>query len=77
MASITVRNIDDVVYQRLKARAKANQRSLEAEARVALGMVPPADGWIDEMRRFQAMMQVKYGPLPDSTDVIRTMRDEE
>ncbi len=36
MAQLTVRNLDDQVYARLKARAKANKRSLEAEARAIL-----------------------------------------
>ena len=36
MAAITVRNLDDDVKERLKARALRNGRSLEAEARVLL-----------------------------------------
>lgn len=36
MASVTIRNLDDEVMTRLKARAKANSRSLEAELRVIL-----------------------------------------
>ena len=36
MAAITVRNLDDDVKERLKARARRNGRSLEAEARVLL-----------------------------------------
>lgn len=77
MASITVRNVDEAVYQRLKMRAKANHRSLEAEARLALGMVPPVEGWIEEMRDFQNAMREKYGNLPNSTDIIREIRDAE
>jgi len=33
MAAITVRNLDDAVQQRLKVRAAAHGRSMEAEAR--------------------------------------------
>ena len=33
MANVTIRNLDDEVVARLKARAKANNRSLEAELR--------------------------------------------
>ena len=36
MGSLTIRNLDDGVIQALKAEAKANQRSMEAEARRAL-----------------------------------------
>ena len=31
MRNLTVRNLDDRVIERLKAQAKANQRSLEGE----------------------------------------------
>ena len=33
MGNLTIRNLDDGVIDRLKARAKANQRSLEGEVR--------------------------------------------
>ncbi len=36
MASITVRNLPDETVERLKQRAKANNRSLEAEIRELL-----------------------------------------
>ncbi len=36
MASITVRNLDDDVVERLKYKAKQNGRSLEAEVRELL-----------------------------------------
>ena len=42
MATITVRNLDDAVYERLKREAKANHRSLEAEARLRLTGQQPA-----------------------------------
>lgn len=37
MAAITVRQIDDSVVERLKARARVNGRSLAAEVRQILG----------------------------------------
>jgi plasmid stability protein len=37
MATITIRNLDDEVQRRLKRRAAANERSMEAEARAILG----------------------------------------
>jgi plasmid stability protein len=36
MAQLVVRNLDDGVKERLRARAKRNRRSLEAEARAIL-----------------------------------------
>lgn len=36
MAQLIVRNLDDGVKERLRARAKRNRRSLEAEARAIL-----------------------------------------
>ena len=33
MGSLTIRNLDDGVIDRLKAQARANQRSLEGEVR--------------------------------------------
>jgi len=36
MAQIIVRNLEDDVVDRLKARAKTNERSLEAEVRLIL-----------------------------------------
>jgi plasmid stability protein len=46
MASITIRDIDDDLKQRLKQRAAVHGRSMEAEARDiledALGTKPPA-----------------------------------
>jgi plasmid stability protein len=35
MASITIRNLDDSVKLKLKARATVNRRSMEQEARTA------------------------------------------
>ena len=46
MASITIRNLDGEVKNRLRVRAADNGRSMEAEARLilgeALGRKPPA-----------------------------------
>ncbi len=36
MANLTIRNLDDEVVAKLKARAKAHHRSLEAELRALL-----------------------------------------
>lgn len=36
MAAVTIRNIDDAVIARLRDKARANDRSLEAELRLLL-----------------------------------------
>lgn len=46
MATITVRNLDDDVQQRLKARAAENHRSMEAEARAILSDAVRVDTFI-------------------------------
>jgi len=45
MANLLIRNLDDAVYEELKAQAKANHRSISAEARVILsrGIIPEAE----------------------------------
>jgi len=43
MGNLTIRNLDDEVVEKLKARAKLNQRSLEAELRqIATEAVQPS-----------------------------------
>jgi plasmid stability protein len=54
MATITVRNLDDEVQLRIKKRAAANNRSMEAEARAILSAAVGAQGfgaaWIEATR---------------------------
>jgi len=76
MATLTIRNLDDAVYERWKTRAKANHRSLEAEVRLALSDAAGPAETIEDMLEFHRRMRAKYGPMPDSTDVLRSMRDE-
>lgn len=78
MATLTIRQLDDAVYERLKARARENNRSLEAEVRTILDeRTRSRADTIARLRAFQDRMIAKYGYLPDSTDLIRQMRDEE
>ena len=63
MATITVRNLDDTVYERLKREAKANHRSLEAEARVRLGeRIDPVRARRSMAEEFRSVMM---DPGPD------------
>ncbi|MEQ1736048.1 MAG: toxin-antitoxin system [Rhodoglobus sp.] len=57
MATITVRNLDDDVQRRLKQRAAASNRSMEAEARAILSAaVAPREfgaAWIEVSARLR------------------------
>jgi plasmid stability protein len=44
MAQVLVRDVDPAVLEKLKARARNNHRSLEAELRVVLARAAEADG---------------------------------
>lgn len=78
MATLTIRQLDDEVYERLRERARANKRSLEAEARYLLDeRTRNVDRFVATLSEMQARMKAKYGELPDSTELIRRMRDED
>ena len=78
MATITVRNLDDAVYERLKREAKANHRSLEAEVRTRLGQpFGPTRSGQSMAEEFRSLM---VDPGPDyegSVALVRMIRDEE
>jgi len=77
MATLTIRRFDDGAYVRLRERAKRNGRSLEAEAREILeGNARDMRAVVDEIIAFNAEMAERHGLMPDSTDLIRQMRDE-
>jgi len=76
MATVTIRNLPDEVVAKLKARAKTNQRSLEAELReiVAAAANTPTRGEFIAMARRIAEM-TKDRPHTDSVVLIREDRD--
>ncbi len=76
MASVTIRNLDDEVVARLKQRAKANNRSLEAELREILMNATRFGDTLD----FRALAEriaamTPDVPQTDSTELIREDRD--
>ena len=77
MATVTIRNLDDRVVEKLKARAKENRRSLEAELREILSNQITGR---ERMKRFRvkadriARMTPKV-PQTDSALLIREDRD--
>jgi len=69
VANITVRNLDDEVQRRLKQRAVAHGRSMEAEARailtVALARGGLARAWVDataHLRGEDLVLPVRSAP---------------
>ncbi len=77
MATITIRNLDDAVVERLKYKAKQNGRSLEAEVRELLKQA--ADRKTTEellaiADRIAAMTPTDR-PQTDSAQIIREFRD--
>ena len=69
MGVLTIRNVDDEVIARLKARAKANHRSLEGELRHILSRhaVPNLEYGLVRER-----VRAAYGPAPAVRDDTTT-----
>ena len=69
MTAITVRKLPDDAKQRLRMRAAANGRSMEAEARTillaALDEAPAIDiAWVEALADLGEALRVKEVPLP-------------
>ena len=78
MATLTIRQLDDDVYDRLKRRAAANDRSVEAEVRQILGQSTfDVESWVAELRTLHAQTVAGDGLQADSVALIRAIRDEE
>jgi plasmid stability protein len=78
MATLTIRRLDDEIYQRLRERARSNGRSLEAEVREILTeKSQTVASLVDELIDFHKEMVGRHGILPDSAPLIREMRDSE
>jgi plasmid stability protein len=76
MASVTIHNLDDDVIAAFKRRAKANNRSLEAEIRAALVREArdyDRDEFLAEADRISAMTP-KDRPQTDSVELLREDR---
>lgn len=76
MATLTIRNLDGQVVERLKSRARENNRSLEAESREILAAAARSATLAEfraAARRISAM--TPDVPQTDSTELIREDRD--
>ena len=75
MAQIIVRNLDDFVVERLKARARDNGRSLEAEVRQILEQSAKVDLAQARQMALEIRARLKGRKFPDSAELIREDRD--
>lgn len=78
MANVTIRNLDDDVVDKLKARAKANNRSLEGEVRMLLTDIAEGRSNVARLRDIAeqiAAMTPAGIEQTDSTELIRRDRD--
>ena len=73
MGVLTIRNVDDEVIARLKARAKRNHRSLEGELRHLLSRYAVPDPSYGLMRE---RARAAYGPSPAVPDDATDSRSE-
>ncbi len=74
MATLTIRNIEDKIVDRLKARAEANHRSLEAELRDVLATVANEPKAFD--LRAYAMRVAAMTPKRKQTDSTLLLRED-
>ncbi|MYD71511.1 MAG: TraY domain-containing protein [Acidobacteria bacterium] len=77
MGTLTIRNLDDQVIDRLKAQAQANQRSLEGEVRHVLADHTDRRSRMAEFReRTKRLASATAGtPQSDSVTLLRADRD--
>jgi plasmid stability protein len=75
MATAVVRDLDDSVYERLKARAQGNNRSLEAELREILVLASKQVNMAQAKAAADAMRQRLEGRShSDSGDILAEER---
>lgn len=74
MATITIRNLDKEVVKRLKARARTNKRSLEAELRDVLTTIAHQSRAFD-LRAFAERI-AKMTPKRRQTDSVALLHED-
>lgn len=75
MATLTIRNLDDAVVARLKQRAKAHNRSLEAEIRTLLSDIAgrPTP---EEFRKIADRIAAMTPKGVKQTDSVKLIRED-
>jgi plasmid stability protein len=80
MSQILVRDLDPDVVERLKKRAKANRRSLQAEVRTILEEVAERESRrvnLEDLLRIADAIKERSGPqTTDSTAILRDIRGD-
>ena len=75
MGTLTIRNLDDRVIEKLKAAAKANHRSLEGEVRYALTQRTQSHGSVRGFReRTGKLLSLTAGR--EQTDSVELLRED-
>lgn len=86
MATMIIRGLDDASYARIKADAEARGGSVESELAPLPGAARPRltreqardrDDFLNRLRALRETIYSTHGPLPDTTELIRQMREEE
>ena len=77
MATITVRNVDDSLVAALKARAKANQRSLEGEVRHVLAQQVLRHARLEGFRERTARLAGLAADRPQTDSVVLLREDRD
>ncbi|MYE01378.1 MAG: hypothetical protein F4Y03_08855 [Alphaproteobacteria bacterium] len=77
MATITVRNVDDKLVAALKARAKANQRSLEGEVRHLLVQQALRHARLEDFRERTARLAALTADRPQTGSALLLREDRD
>jgi plasmid stability protein len=79
MADVKIRKLDDWVVESFRAQARRAGRSLEAELRRTLTDVARERRaeLLGEINAFRDELRARYGELPDSTPLIREIREKD
>jgi plasmid stability protein len=75
MAQLLVRDLDDEVVATLKARARENRRSLQAEAKLVLEEAARFDRATSIERIEEVRRKLAHLATTDSTELVREIRD--
>jgi plasmid stability protein len=76
MATVTIRNLDDEVVERLRARARLNDRSLEAELRLLLNQAAQTVDPAEFVEITDRIRHLSPGPIrSDTTALLREDRE--
>ncbi|MCK6450177.1 MAG: hypothetical protein L6R19_04860 [Alphaproteobacteria bacterium] len=78
MAQVVIRNIDDDVIERLKAKARANKKSLEQTLRETLieAARPSRRSLLAKLERIRALTPKRPKAAPLAEEIIREDRDK-